>query len=110
MDRIHWSREWREVIDPGEDEYFAAFAQKIAAIAREVAQRTHADAGRVFHLKRHVGVVGALRVLDDLPAPLASGVFARAATYPCFVRFSNGAVRKQPDGILDVRGCALKLV
>ena len=110
MTRIHWSREWREVIEPDEDARFAAFAQEIAAIARDVAQRTHAPPGRVFHLKKHTGVAGVVRVLPDLPEPLASGVFAAPREYACYVRFSNGAVRKQLDGVLDVRGVALKLL
>ncbi len=110
MSRVNWSRDWQEVIGDDEDASFASFAQEIADIARDVARRTRRPVGRVFHLKRHTGVAGVMRVLPDLPEPLASGVFAAAREWPCYVRFSNGAVRKQPDGILDVRGCALKLV
>jgi hypothetical protein len=113
---IHWSPDWREDVGPDEPAEFAEFAEKIAAIARDVAARTHEPVGRVFHLKKHTGVVGELRVLEDLPEPLASGVFGTHAyqtgthAYPCYLRFSNGAVRRQLDGILDVRGIGLKLV
>lgn len=106
----HWSPDWQEVIPPDEAARWQVFALEIIAIAREVAARTHQPVGRVFHLKQHIGVRGTLRVLPGLPPPLASGVFATPEAWPCYVRLSNGAVRKQLDGILDVRGLALKLV
>lgn len=107
---VHWSPHWSEDVAPGEEARWEAFAQEIAQIARDVSVRTGRPVDRVFHVKQHTGVRGTLRVLPGLPAPLASGVFAGATTWPCYVRFSNGAVRRQLDGILDVRGVALKLV
>ena len=111
MSRIHWSRDWQEVFGDDEAARFETFARDIGAIAREVAARTHQPVGRVFHLKKHTGVVATLKVREDLPEPLGNGVFANGgAEYPCYLRFSNGAVRKQLDGVLDVRGVGLKLV
>jgi hypothetical protein len=107
---VHWSPHWHEDIPPGEDARWEAFAQQIAKIARDVSVRTGRPVDRVFHVKQHTGVRGTLRVLPGLPTPLASGVFATPQAWPCYVRFSNGAVRKQLDGILDVRGFSLKLV
>src|SRR6187397_2384153 len=106
----HWSPDWQEVIPPDEDARWEAFALELMKVARDVAARTNKPVGRVFHLKQHTGVRGTLRVLPGLPAPLASGVFATPQAWPCYVRLSNGAVRKQLDGILDVRGMGLKLV
>ena len=92
---VHWSPHWSEDIPPGEDARWEAFAQQIAKIARDVSVRTGRPVDRVFHVKQHTGVRGTLRVLAGLPAPLASGVFATPQAWPCYVRFSNGAVRKQ---------------
>lgn len=108
---VHWSPAWSEDIPPDEDAQHEAFAQKIAKVARDVSARTGRPIDRVFHVKQHTGVRGTLRVLPGLPHPLSTGVFKEPAqAWPCYVRFSNGAVRKQLDGILDVRGLAVKLV
>lgn len=108
---IRWSPDWEEVVPPGEEARWEAFASEIARIARDVSVRTGRPVDRVFHVKQHTGVKGTLRVLPGLAHPLASGVFAAPAqAWPCYVRFSNGAVRRQLDGIMDVRGIALKLV
>src|SRR5438067_1979534 len=63
---------------------------------------------RALHARQHVGVEGRLEV-GELPAHLRVAVFAQPRTWPVYVRFSNGAPRKQRDPVPDVRGIALKL-
>lgn len=62
------------------------------------------------HVKTHGYARGELRVLPNLPAELAQGLFARDASYHAVVRFSNGANREQADAIPDARGLALKVL
>ena len=44
---------------------------------------------RVSNGKPHGLAVGELTVLDDLPAPLAQGVFQPGASYPVIARLAN---------------------
>lgn len=73
------------------------------------------------HPKSHGYLQGEFTIQADLPGPLAQGLFARPATYACWVRFSNGSA--QPDGQLasdwnpqlqkpqpDLRAVAIKLL
>ncbi|MGY3438130.1 MULTISPECIES: hypothetical protein [unclassified Marinovum] len=64
-------------------------------------------AKRGQHGKHHGLVEGVFRVANDLPAPLAQGVFQPGAAYRCHVRFSNGGTRDDTEQ--DVRGMAIKL-
>jgi hypothetical protein len=97
-----------ETISPGEAEQFRGLAQEIAA-----AQKERADKGlgltRALHVKQHIGAVGELVV--TAPEGARHGVFAEVGKkYAVYARFSNGSGRRQKDGVLDVRGFALKLV
>ncbi|MEG9435379.1 catalase family protein [Edaphobacter sp. HDX4] len=51
-----------------------------------------------------------LQVLSDLPTEVAQGLFANPASYPCWVRFSNGSGTPQDDKIGDGRGMAVKVM
>jgi len=72
---------------------------------------------RNAHGKQH-GCFQALFVVPQLPANLAQGIFAAPASYPAFVRFSNGAGRgfsttlkaDESDLIPDTRGLAIKIL
>jgi hypothetical protein len=55
-------------------------------------------------------VEGELTVLPDLPEHARAGIFAAPATYRAYVRFSNGAGKRQPDTKPDLRGVAVKVV
>ncbi|MGH8029964.1 MAG: hypothetical protein ACREO3_08525, partial [Arenimonas sp.] len=58
-----------------------------------------------------VGLVrGRFTIARDLPPELRVGVFKAAATYDCWVRFSNSSGTPQPDTKPDARGIAIKLM
>lgn len=68
------------------------------------------DTRRQAHPKQH-GLLRASFVIEpDLPPDLRVGVFARAVTFPAWIRFSNFNTKPQPDIKKDVRGMAIKLV
>ena len=65
---------------------------------------------RDAHPKAHGCVSAEFRVSDTLPDTLSHGVFVPGATYPAWIRFSNGsrdATRSDVKG--DARGMAIKL-
>lgn len=65
---------------------------------------------RDAHPKAHGCVKAEFRVSDTLPEKLSHGVFVPGATYPAWIRFSNGsrdATRADIKG--DARGMAIKL-
>jgi hypothetical protein len=64
---------------------------------------------RDAHPKSHGLLTGEFRVQEDLPPRLRFGLFARAKTYPCLIRLSNGNPRVQNDHDKDVRGFAIKV-
>ena len=65
---------------------------------------------RDAHPKMHGCVKAEFSVDGDLPPELAVGVFARARTFPAWVRFSNASSTVQPDIKPDIRGAAIKLM
>ncbi|KNC53835.1 uncharacterized protein AMSG_12288 [Thecamonas trahens ATCC 50062] len=73
---------------------------------------------RQAHAKQHGCIRGHLQVADNLPAELEGGIFTPGASYPLFVRFSNGVgrgfaappiVANESDAVPDTRGFALKI-
>lgn len=82
-----------------------------AAIERSL--RTRYASGAVLrdaHPKAHGCVRAEFRVAATLPPALAHGVFAPGATYPAWIRFSNGSQdATRPDIKGDARGMAIKL-
>jgi len=68
-------------------------------------ERTKRDA----HPKQHGVVRAEFTVMNDIPANLKVGVFARPQTYKAYVRYSNGSPGK-PDIDKDTRGMAIKLM
>ena len=65
---------------------------------------------RDVHVKSHGCVTGELRVLPNLPAELAQGIFAQEHTFSALIRFSNASPQPQADIIPDGRGMAIKLL
>lgn len=65
---------------------------------------------RVSHGKSHGLAVGELTVLDNLPEPLAQGLFAKAVTYPIIVRLANVPGEIITDAVNTQRGFAFKLL
>ncbi|HEY0132487.1 MAG TPA: catalase family protein [Nannocystis sp.] len=100
--------DWAETIPPGEDAALLRLAEILAALQARRARKGRL--GRALHFKGHGGVRAEVRTRDGLPAPYAVGIFAGAATYPAYVRFSNATGKPQPDRLGDVRGFALKIV
>lgn len=79
----------------------------------KILQHNRARSGRFqsdVHVKIHGCAAGELRVLPNLPAELAQGLFAEERTYAAVVRFSNSASQPQPDFVPDGRGMAIKLL
>ncbi len=102
------SRDWKEVIAPGEEAEFEKIGAELAAMAAERDGGTAKH--RALHPKRHVGVRATLEVRSDLPEHAKQGLFAKPGAHHAYVRFSNGAARFQRDREPDLRGFALKVL
>ena len=99
---------WKEVIPDGEAEHFERLAEQLRDLQRQRARG--GTVARGLHAKAQAGVEGELTVLPDLPEHARVGLFATPATWRAYVRYSNGAGIRQPDGLPDVRGVAIKLL
>ena len=87
--------------------------EAILASMHRLHARTHAKFGeavRVSHAKAHGVAVGELSVADDLPEPLAQGVFKPGARYPVIARLANVPGELDSDVVATQRGMALKLL
>ena len=100
--------DWKEDIAADETERFTRHAEFFGELQR--ARGGKGTVHRALHAKSNVGVEAVFEVLPGLPDEARIGLFAEPATYPAFVRFSNGAARHQPDVKPDVRGIAVKLL
>ena len=65
---------------------------------------------RDAHAKHHGCVTAEFRVLGNLPAWAAVGVFKEAHTFPAWIRYSNGSGQSDKDSVGDGRGMAIKLM
>lgn len=65
---------------------------------------------RDAHPKMHGVVKAEFTVEPDLDPVLARGVFAKAASYQAWIRFSNSDAAIQADNKGDIRGMAIKLM
>jgi hypothetical protein len=99
--------DWKEQIEPDEGPRFERYAQSLLALQRRNAAGK--EPLRTLHAKG-LGLQAELHVLPDLPEYARVGLFSRAASYRCYVRFSNGASKVQSDKTPDVRGVAIKVV
>lgn len=80
---------------------------------RGILQTTWQDYGhsvRSVHAKSHGLLQGELRVLNNLPAHLAQGVFARSGTYPVVLRISTNPGDILDDTVSSPRGLAMKII
>lgn len=80
----------------------------ISGQVRAEAQKT-GKAVRDAHAKAHGCVAAEFHVNDNLPSLLQTTVFKPGATYPTWIRFSNGSGKSQDDNEGDGRGMAMKL-
>lgn len=98
-----------EKVQPGEEEALEAIIARMAAYMNQHYQPGTYERGG--NTKTHGVVRGEVVVRSDIPSHLQRGVFARAATYPAWVRFS-GPGPDMPADIDDVGfvSCAFKLM
>lgn len=97
---------------PGEDAELAEIAKLVNRFQDHAKSESSAPKlERAFHAKSHACTKGSLAVDPSaLPSALRVGLFAEAASYPTWVRFSNGVGQKQSDKKLDMRGFAIKVM
>ncbi len=99
---------WTETIASDEGVRFERYAEDLRTIQRRAA--AGGPKSRALHAKGQAGLEAELSVLADVPPHARVGIFGAPATYRAFVRFSNGASRRQSDRKPDVRGVALKVL
>ncbi len=90
----------------------AANIAEMTDILRRKMQRDYekGDTRRDAHPKT-VGLLKAsFRTEPDLPKALKVGIFAKPASFDCWVRFSNSSGKIQSDAVKDARGVAIKLL
>jgi hypothetical protein len=108
LGRVEPKTTWSEEIADGEDATLLAFAERLRDMQK------HAGGGgksmRALHAKGNLGVRAMFTVLPNLPSPVQAGLFAHPSTYKAYVRFSNGAGKRQSDKAGDVRGIAIKVL
>ena len=90
-------------------------ADAIDTVVKALEERVRAQAAggaahRDAHPKAHGCVQAVLKVLDDLAPSLRVGLFAKARSYPAWVRYSNGNGTPQKDSLGDGRGMAVKVL
>ena len=79
----------------------------------QILQEGHEKSGKPLpdvHAKSHGCAKGEFRVLPNLPAELAQGLFRHPRTYDAVVRFSNSSGQVNPDAKPDGRGMAIKVI
>lgn len=95
----------------------AADIQRITQLLTDAVEAEHREqpagsrvAHRDAHHKHHGCVKARFDVETWLPPELRSSVFKQGASYPAWVRFSNGSGKSLDDKENDARGMAIKLI
>jgi hypothetical protein len=91
----------------------AETAEELSKTLREILETTFQDNGhanRSVHAKSHGLLRGELTVLDNLPAELAQGAFAKPGKYPLMLRFSTNPGDILDDKVSTPRGLAIKII
>lgn len=97
-----------ETLEPNEA---ALIAEMTDILRRKMERDYHAGETRRGAHPKTLGVLkGSFRIEPGLPAELRVGLFARARTLDCWVRFSNSSSKVQSDAVRDARGVAIKLL
>lgn len=97
-----------EILPSDEADDICRVVQALKALLERNREKTGHFHGDV-HVKTHGCAVGEFRVLPNLPAELAQGLFRNERMFSAVVRFSNSASQPQPDFIPDGRGLAIKV-
>jgi polyhydroxyalkanoate synthesis regulator phasin len=87
--------------------------RKVVQSIEQILQQGHEKSGKPLpdvHAKSHGCAKGEFRVLPNLPAELAQGLFRHPRTYDAVVRFSNSSGQMNPDAKPDGRGMAIKVI
>lgn len=105
---VPYSAEY-EILEEDEAETQQALNNALLGIA-ETTFKHSGHAMRSVHAKCHGLLMGELKVLDNLPAHLAQGMFATAATFPVVMRFSTPPGDILDDRVSVPRGLAIKVV
>ena len=100
----------QEKIPASEAADTAALIETFTGLIRHEYQSGVRPAPRDAHPKAQGCVRGSFTVRSGLSSKFGYAVFASAKTYPTWIRFSNGNPQKQPDGIGDGRGMAIKVI
>ena len=98
-----------EVKQPNEDEMTRQVTDSMARVNKIMFER-YRHAIRDAHAKSHGILKAELQVYDNLPEPLAQGLFAAPRTYPVIIRFSTAQGMIEPDKKSSLRGMALKVI
>ena len=98
-----------EVKQPNEDELTQQVADTMARVNKIMFER-YRHAIRDAHSKSHGILKAELQVYNNLPEPLAQGLFKTPRTYPVIVRFSTAQGMIEPDKKSSLRGMALKVI
>ncbi len=98
-----------EVKQPDEDRLIHETLNSVARMGQKVFDK-HRHAMRGAHAKGHGGLKGELKIYDNLPVPLAQGLFREPRTYPVMIRFSTAPGDIMPDGMSSFRGLAIKVI
>jgi len=101
--------DWKEIIAPDEEARFARYAEQIGELQRKRDEGA-AKRSRALHARQLVGARAEFVVPLNVSDAARVGIFAHPATYPAWVRFSNGAAVHQSDRRGDIRGMAIKVL
>ncbi|SDW02987.1 Catalase [Pseudomonas syringae] len=91
----------------------AQTSKELVEAMHSILETTFQDTGhaiRSVHAKAHGLLRGTLQVYDDLPEPLAQGVFAKPGSLPLVMRFSTNPGDILDDKVSTPRGLAIKLI
>lgn len=102
------SKNFSEVIAPGEEEKFATYARKLRLIQKVQAKKY--GKGRLLHRKGVLALRGQFIVESGLAPHAAQGIFATPGRYEAVIRLSNGSLDVKADKVPDIRGFAFKVM
>lgn len=98
-----------EVRQPDEERLIDETIASFERMRRKVFDK-HRHAMRGAHAKSHGALKGELTIYNNLPVPLAQGLFREPQTYPVIIRFSTAPGDIMPDGVSSFRGMAIKVI
>lgn len=87
--------------------------RELGEAIRVIIETTYRDTGhamRGVHAKSHGLLQGEIQILDNLPAELAQGAFARPGAFPVIMRFSTNPGDILDDNVSTPRGLGIKIM